>query len=361
MKICLFTSGRQDWGLLEKLAAEISMREGLTLQIIATGGHLSLLHGRTIDHIKYPVDAALPVVLAEDSRAANAKGAGMLMMDLPPVLERLAPDVLVLLGDRFETCAAAQVAKLMGVKIAHIHGGERTGHWDDAFRWAISHMADVHFPATKTAAFALAVDVIIGRGDKADIFECGCLGADGVSKWQPNSQRYKTFKSCSLVYHPMMEEPEDLIDKIYDSVRESCGFNMLIGPNFDAGFFKLKRLEEKAQDSLYWGYLQREEFLIELSKADFLIGNSSSGIIEAPAMGIPSVNIGSRQDGREKAKSVIDCEPTEEAISAAIDKALSREFIESIKGQELYYKGENVAHKMVNCLVEWHREQNAHN
>lgn len=373
-KICIVTGSRADYGLLTGLMREISADPALTLQVVATGAHLSAKFGHTVDVIRadgYKVAAEVPVDLDSDLPYAVAIATGQVVSGMAKTFQGLAPDVVVLLGDRYEIFAAATAALLMNIPIAHIHGGELTlGAVDDALRHAITKMASLHFVAAHE--YALRVRQMGEPQDR--VFEVGAPGVDQISTISyldaeslSRDLGLPLFNPLLLVtYHPVTRRTGDegaALDELLSALNRFPDARIVVtGVNADAGHKAVSdRLTAFAASnadrvSLH-SSLGQARYLSVMRLSAAVIGNSSSGIIEAPALGIPTVNIGARQNGRLKAYSVIDCAEEADAIFNAIRKASSPDFRASIAGQPLPYGHGGSARLMKDVLKTYSVEQ----
>lgn len=373
-RICVVTGSRADYGLLTGLMREIAADPALVLQVVATGSHLSPRFGHTVDAIRadgYKVDAEVPLDLADDSRFAIAKAAGQALSGMAEAFERLQPEVVVVLGDRYEIFAAAGAALLLGIPIAHIHGGELTlGAVDDALRHAVTKMASLHFAAAHDYARRIAQ-----MGEPSErIFEVGAPGIDLMRAIAFSDAQalgadlgLPLFNPLLLVtYHPVTKRADDegaALDELLAALERLQDARIVItGVNADAGnqvvSERMEAFAKRHSDrvSLH-ASLGQVRYLSAMRLSAAVIGNSSSGVIEAPALGIPTVNIGARQNGRLKAYSVIDCPEDAEAIFNAVKKALDPSFRASIVGQPLPYGHGGAARLMKDALKTFTREQ----
>lgn len=325
MKIALITGSRAEWGLLQPLAKRIHDDPDLNLQLLVTGSHLSHEFGYTVDQIDLPISAKVEIVLSSDTPVGISKSLGLAMISFGEVFDRLQPDLLVCLGDRYETFAAAIAAHIAGLPIAHIHGGElTTGSLDDAFRHSITKIAHLHFPAAEEYRKR-----IIQLGEKPEmVFNVGALGCDGLQR----RRVFPKLKQVILAYYG---------GSISGVLPEFANIVEVYGSHdvhyIEAGHYSLN--------------LSRDAFLDILSDSDVIVGNSSSGIIEAPALGVPTINIGDRQKGRLMADSIIQAEPNKVSIGAAFNKLYSPEF-QAMMLTDYYnpYKGQNVAAKILEII-----------
>lgn len=339
-RIAVFTGSRAEYGLLSGLMRAIRDEATLELQVIAAAMHFAPEFGMTAAQIVadgFQIDAKVEMLLASDSRVGVVKSLGLGTIGMADALERLAPDLLVILGDRFEALAAAQAALIMGVPIAHIHGGEITeGAYDDAIRHAITKMAALHF----VAAEPYRARVIQMGTPPERVFNVGAAGLDGlagaslvpleaVSAQIGFAIRAPYFLAT---YHPATNADEDPVATCGAMLAAMAGFAgyqmILTYPNADnGGRGIIGCLDEFA--ALHPGRvvavasLGRERYRAVLAAAAAMVGNSSSGIIEAPAFGVPVVNIGGRQKGRLAAASVRHVGAGEAEIRAGLAWAIS--------------------------------------
>jgi UDP-N-acetylglucosamine 2-epimerase (non-hydrolysing)/GDP/UDP-N,N'-diacetylbacillosamine 2-epimerase (hydrolysing) len=342
-KICVVTGTRADYGLLRWIIEGIRQAPGLELQLIATGMHLSPEFGltyREIENDGFRIDAKVEMLLSSDTWTGLTKAVGLGIVGLTDALGSLEPDIVVVLGDRFEILAAAEAALFSGVCIAHISGGEVTeGALDDTIRHCITKMARYHFVAAEPYR-----QRVIQLGEQPDaVFNVGDPGLDNIERLPMLSRDVlgattglDTTRNFLLVtYHPTTTgdaDPAEGMRALLDALDEFPALSVLITKsNADAGGRVLNTMVDTyAADNVKRVVastsLGRLNYLSAMRHCSAVVGNSSSGIVEAPAMGVPTVNVGSRQQGRLKAGSVIDCAPDRAAVVAAIKKALSAEF-----------------------------------
>lgn len=340
-KIAVFTGTRADYGLLYWLISDIQASEELTLQLIVSGSHLSPEFGNTFEQIEkdgFRIDEKIEMLLSSNSAVGTAKSMGLGVIGYAEALDRLRPDVLVILGDRFEALSMAQTATIMGIAILHIHGGEITeGAYDDAIRHAITKLSLVHCTSTETYR-----QRVIQMGEAPDrVHHVGAIGLDHIHR-----SKLMTKKELSeslgfdltapyflVTYHPVTldDEPaEDTFNALLTSLNQFGSHQVIITyPNADnGGRGIITRLEEYAGNSqgrvLAIPSLGQVRYLSAVNNATAVIGNSSSGIIEVPSFNVPTVNIGSRQQGRLAADSVINCQPDSASITDAITLAIDQ-------------------------------------
>lgn len=341
--ICIVTGTRAEFGLLYWLMKEITDDEALELQLVVTGMHLSPEFGLTYQDIEasgFRIAKKIEILLSSDTPVGIAKSMGLGLISFAEAFAELKPDLLVLLGDRFETLAAAAAATVSRIPVGHIHGGEITeGVMDEAFRHAITKMSWLHFTATEDYR-----NRVIQLGEHpARVFNTGAPGLDNIRQLPllAKSELEKalefplgkhnlliTFHSVTLEQATAQQQFAQLLQALDDLKDTHLIFTM---PNADTdGRIIMQQINDyvaqhhhKARAFTSLGQLK---YLSALQYVDAVVGNSSSGLIEAPSFKIATVNIGDRQKGRIMAESVISCPPEHEAIRAAIQKALSPAF-----------------------------------
>lgn len=366
-KICVLTGTRAEYGLLYWLMKEIQNDTDLELQIVVTGMHLSPEFGltyRVIEQDGFTINERVEMLLSSDTPVGIAKSIGLGVIGFADVFARLKPDILVLLGDRFETFAAAQAAMIAKIPIAHIHGGESTqGAIDEAFRHSITKMAHIHF----TAAEPYRKRVIQLGEDPARVINAGTPGLDHLNKTilldknqLEEEINFKLGEPFFLVtYHPVTLSDDDpglvfnellaALDefptaKIIFTKANADTYGRVINKMIDE-YVKNHKNRAKAFTSM-----GQQLYLSAMKHANVVIGNSSSALTEAPALQKAAINIGKRQEGRLKATSIIDVDEEKESIVNAIKKALSNEFQEKLKNvKSLYGKG-NASRKIKEIL-----------
>ena len=367
-KIAVVTGTRAEYGLLYWIIKGIHDDPELELQLIVTGMHLSPEFGLTVKEIEkdcFPTAERVEMLLSSDTESAIATSMGLGMIGFARAYERLTPDILVVLGDRFEILAAVSAAVPFRIPVAHIHGGESTeGAMDELFRHAITKMSHIHFPAVKIYA-----NRIIQMGEQPEnVFCVGAPGLDNLNKMK-FLNKIQLAKTLGLpvdmpwgviTYHPVTLEKDSAgvqirtILSALDRYPEICWIFTL--PNVDMESRVIiksieKYVKKNSERAFLFSSLGQLKYLSLLKTSVVMVGNSSSGIIEAPSFKLPVVNIGSRQMGRIRAKNIIDvalCEENE--IADAIDKALSERFREELKILKNPYVGGNASKKIVNVL-----------
>ena len=333
-RIAVVTSGRADYGLLRPVLAALAVQPGTALIVHATGAHLSARHGMTIDRIRTEGWDAIETVETEthpDRPMADKVAAGV--AGFAAAFAEHRPDVCVLLGDRFETMSAAVASSTSGVPIAHIHGGEiSTGALDNQFRYAITALANLHCVAT-----AKARDRLIAMGESPEaVIRTGAPGLDALAGFEP-MPRDAFCREAGLgddapfllvTLHPETIGQADATTQASTLVRalEAVGMPVLTtAANQDPAGNAINAVLEDACARYGWAYSRvlGPLYLVAMHHAAAMVGNSSSGIIEAASFGLAVVNIGERQGGRERSGNVLDCAHGADAISSTVRGALA--------------------------------------
>jgi GDP/UDP-N,N'-diacetylbacillosamine 2-epimerase (hydrolysing) len=334
-RICYLTGTRADYGLMASTLDAIAADPRLELELIVTGMHLSVHHGSTVREIEaqgFDIAARVPVDFQDSSGAAMATNIGKMLIGFVPALQATRPDILLLLGDRGEMLAGALAAIHLGIPIAHLHGGERSGTVDEPVRHAISKLAHLHLVATDQAR-----DRLIRMGERGDaIHVVGAPGVDGLIE-TPCPDRTVLCRDAGfdparpvglLVFHPVLQEADDAARQVREVIAAAEELQVLaMMPNSDAGSeavrAELTAAAARGKVTLRT-HLHRRDYIGWLAGCDVLFGNSSSGIIEAGSFGTPVVNIGSRQNLRERNANIIDVPAEEVAVRSALSAALTR-------------------------------------
>jgi len=344
--ICVLTGSRSEYGLLKPVMAAIVKTPGLKLSIIATGMHLSKEFGLTYLEIEkdgFKIDEKVPLMPKDDKGASISVAVGKGIENIARALDSIKPDILLLLGDRMEPLAGAIAAAFMNIPIAHIHGGDASeGGVDEATRHAITKFAQLHFPATKKSA-----ERVIKMGeDPSRVFVVGAPGLDTIlnAKIAKREAICKKFGLSAkepyvlLVQHPISTHPEESRRQIratLGAINELEYPCVVVYPNSDAGGRAMITEIEKSEGNPLMHLFKNvphDDYISLLKNAGVLVGNSSSGIIEAPSLHVPVVNIGLRQAGRERAENVLDADYNKDQIISGIKKAL---FDEQFKSEVL--------------------------
>ena len=357
-KICVITGSRAEYGLLKLIMKEISEHKELDLQILATGSHLSSDFGNTyleIEEDGFFINKKIPILHNQDSSEKITQSIADATTLYSKSFKELAPDMLVVLGDRYEIFAASFTAYISNIPIAHIHGGEVTeGAYDEAFRHSITKMSYLHFVTTDEY-----MRRVIQLGEEPDrVFNYGAPGIEAIKKVDLLGKQdlineldlNLKEKNILVTYHPetlnSVISPEDQIEILLNAIDELEDINFIFTKaNADTGGMKInqriqKFVEEKNNCTLF-SSLGQKKYLSLLQYVDGVVGNSSSGIIEVPSFKIGTVNIGNRQKGRVRSSSVIDSELKAETIKAAILSLFEENFRQiSQEGVNPYEAGE---------------------
>jgi GDP/UDP-N,N'-diacetylbacillosamine 2-epimerase (hydrolysing) len=341
-RVCVVTGSRAEYGLLRPLLAHIVASHALELRLVVTGSHLSPAFGETWREIEadgFAIDERVPLPLENDSAIGTCDAMAAALSGLARAFARLAPDVVVLLGDRYEILSAAIAAQVSLVPVAHIHGGEVTeGAFDDAMRHAVTKLAMLHF----TSAEVYHRRVVQLGEDPARVFTVGALGLDNIRELpllsREEFEREFGFtrgkQAVALTFHPvtLAEDSAAQLAEVLAALDDFPETRVVITrPNADPGNRELnERLDafvaSHADRAAAFASLGVRSYLSLLACVDAVVGNSSSGILEAPSLHVPTIDVGDRQKGRVRAGSIIQCEPERKAIAKALRAALSPEF-----------------------------------
>mgnify|MGYP000848367004 FL=1 len=367
-KICIFTSTRAEWGLLQGVATELRQAEDCELQILASGSHLSAQLGMTIDEIEaagFQIDERVDILKFDDRPIGICQTMGLALSGYGEALLRLSPDLIVILGDRYESFCLAAAAQVLRIPIAHIHGGETTeGAVDEAFRHSITKMAHIHFPSCEDYR-----NRVIQLGEApANVFNVGALGIENIRKIQcltraelEASLQFSLQAPVFLVtFHPVTLEHATAgaqVQQLFDALDRFPEHQIIFTKaNADTDGQVINEMIDRfaainPQRCLAVASLGLQRYLSAMKICAAVIGNSSSGILEAPIFKVPSVNIGDRQKGRLRVKSILDCKADTNAISQAIETALTESFRHDIR--DLIHPSEqaDTAQKIVRMLA----------
>ena len=364
-RIAVVTTSRADYSHLYWPLFELQQHPDIELGVIVLGAHLSPEFGRTITEIEkdgFPIIALIECLLSSDSDTGMAKTIGLATLSLADTLSAWRPDLLLLIADRYEMLAPASVALAMRIPIAHIKGGEISqGAIDDAVRNALTKLAHIHFTST-----SLARRRVIAMGEEPwRVHHAGAPSLDHLRRSQLLSRKAVedrlgiALQSPTLLvaWHPVTlhRETTQETDALFTTLNRTAGQILFVYPNSDAGSRQLiERTQAFAASRpnthifvnlpavTYWSLLQNVEMLI---------GNSSSGIMETASFALPTVNVGMRQQGRERARNIIDTPAEADAISASIAQALSPAFRESLTGMTNPYGDGHAAERIIEVLA----------
>lgn len=368
-KICVVTGTRAEFGLMRWLMQDVQQTPGLELQVLATGMHLSPEFGLTYQEIEqagFAIDARVEMLLSADTATAVTKSMGLGMIGYADAYARLSPDLIVVLGDRFEIFAATAAALIAGIPVAHLHGGETTeGAFDEAIRHSITKMSHLHFVAAEDYRKR-----VIQLGEQPErVFLVGGLGIDAINRITlldrdalEASLDFKLgLRNLLITFHPVTLEGQssgqqmaELLAALGELDETHLIFTM---PNADTGGRELAAMVEAFvathPNARVYSSLGQLRYLSCMKLVDGVVGNSSSGLAEAPSMGIGTVNIGDRQKGRLAADSVINCPPERQAIHTALQYLYSPEFRQSLPTMVNPYGNGGASEKIVQILKDY--------
>ena len=367
-KICVVTSTRAEYGLLYWLLKEIKADSELKLQLIVTGMHLSPEFGLTYKEIEkeFKIDKKIEILSSSHTSLDICAEMSRVYEKFAPALAELKPDILVLLGDRYEIFGVAGVASIMQIPIAHIHGGETTqGAFDEAFRHSITKMSHIHFAATNEYA-----NRIIQLGEEPSrVFNVGGPGIENIKKlnllskeeFEKSIDFRLAKKNILITFHPATlenssarEQFGEILKALYELEETNFIFTKANSDTDGDVINKMidEYVSENSQKAVAFASLGQLRYLSAIKFVDIVLGNSSSGLLEVPSFKKATINIGDRQKGRARASSVIDVRPVKEEILAAIKRAYSKEFEQTLKDAINPYDGSNPSKKMVKILKE---------
>lgn len=365
-KICFVTGTRAEYGLLSRLMRLVANDSDMQLQIIATNMHLLPEYGETYKEIEadgFRIDYKVHMQKPSDDATGIVSSMAQEMTGMNDALTKLHPDMIILLGDRYEVLVAAQVALIHRIPIAHIHGGEVTeGAFDDAIRHSVTKMSALHFTSTEEYR-----NRVIQMGEQPDrVFNVGSLGVENmklipvISKDElERSLGYNfTDKTVIATYHPVTlgGDPAEDIQAFLEALEEIENIHVLFTmPNSDTGRDVIAKsiedyVKRHTETSKAFTSLGLKRYLSALHYVKAAIGNSSSGIIEVPSFGIPTLNIGDRQKGRIASKSVINCGTSKNEIVDALRKCLSKDMQSYARSCVNPYDKKNTALNIFNVI-----------
>ena len=365
-KICVVTGTRAEYGLLRWVIDGIAKSPLLDLQLIATGMHLSPEFGLTLHEIEadnYRIDRKVEMLLSSDTPIGITKSMGLGMIGFSDALAELQPNLLLVLGDRFEIFAAASAALIARIPIVHIHGGESTeGVIDEAIRHSITKMSHLHFVAAEEYR-----QRVIQMGEDPDrVFQVGGLGVDSILRLELLSLheleaaiglRFLS-RNLLITFHPVTLEKDTSaaqVDQLLAALGELKDTGLIFTmPNADTDgrilFDRITGFCRERANAKAFASLGQLRYLSCIRYVDAVVGNSSSGLAEVPSFKKATINIGDRQRGRLRATSVIDCEPNYLSIMQAINRSYSPEFIHQLKTAENPYGNGGASSSIVESL-----------
>ncbi len=365
-KIAVVTGTRAEYGILYPVLKAIQAKKDLKLLLMVTGMHLSHEFGYTISEIEkdgFKISSRVDMLLSSDTLAGMAKSVGLGIIGMAQTWEQLKPDIILISGDRVEPLAAAIAGAYMNIPVAHIHGGDKStgGHVDDLARHATTKFAHIHFPATKKSA-----ERILKMGEEEwRIHTVGSPALDMILNEPlfPAGDLAKRLKLdlsrplILLVQHPVSTQADEApgqMRETLEAIVELAYPTVVIYPNSDAGGRRvIEAIKEYASYPFIKTFknLPRREYLRLVKAASVMVGNSSSGLVDAPSFGLPVVNIGIRQEGRERGNNIIDVEHSKQKIIRAIKKALTdKEFLAEVRKCENPYGDGKASQRIADIL-----------
>ena len=369
-KICVITSSRADYGLLKPFLDELRICETIELQLIVTGSHLSPEFGHTYKEIEndgFAINGKIEILLSSDAPVGISKTMGLALISFAEEFDKLKPDIVVVMGDRYEIFSAVAAAHVNLLPVAHISGGEVTeGVIDDAFRHSITKMSHLHFTATEEYRRR-----VIQLGENPDsVFSVGETGLDNIKdiRLLTKTELKKTLgirfdkRNILITFHPVTLEANTCKKQFQNllSVLEEQMDTQLIftKTNADTDGRVLNQMiddyvERNSKSSVSFTSLGRLRYLSLLQFVDAVVGNSSSGIVEAPSFKIGTIDVGDRQKGRVKAQSIINCKPTKASIRNAFESLFSSRFQRALEKVENPYESEGGLRKIVEKIQEY--------
>lgn len=385
LKICVFTATRAEYGLLRPLMYLLQDNQACQLQVLVSGTHLIPEFGMTCNEIikdGFYIDEKVEMTMAADSASAMSKSMGLGLICFAEAIDRLAPDWCIVLGDRFESLSMAIACTNAGIPIAHIHGGEITvGAVDEAFRHSITKMSHLHLTSTNEYR-----NRVIQLGEQPDhVHNVGSLGVESIKSLKLLSRtelaeaiEFDLHNSFGLItFHPATIENDTAksqfkelllaISQILDGQARNDDKYLKYPQKFiftksnsDAGGRNINAMIEefvsKSEVNLaMYSSLGQLKYLSSLSHCQLVIGNSSSGIIEAPSFKIPTINIGDRQKGRVRAKSVIDCRPDCQSILNAFETSISKSYQQLLNDCQNPYEGMETSKRILETIMSTNR------
>ena len=364
-KVCVITGTRAEYGLLYWLMKEIQSDKDLQLQLIVTGMHLSSEFGLTYKEIEknFKIDKKVEMLLSSDTVLGISKSMGLAQISFSEAYEELAPDILIVLGDRYEIFSAVSSAMISRIPIAHISGGEVTeGVIDEAIRHSITKMSHLHFVSTEEYK-----NRVIQLGEHPNrVFNLGAIGIDNINKLKLFSKNefVKSIdfslnkKNILVTFHPVTLEKstsKEQFQELLNSIDELEDTNIIFTKsNSDTDGRVINQMIDayvsRNNNTVSFDSMGQVRYLSALKFVDAVVGNSSSGLTEAPIFGIGTINIGDRQKGRINLVSVINCNPTKESISNAFNELYSERFQKALSIVKSPYGNGGTSEKIKNIV-----------
>lgn len=368
-KVAVVTATRAEYGILKNVIEKIDKSEQLELCLMVTGAHLVAEYGMTVNEIEqdgYEISEKIDMLLSSNTCTSISKSMGLAMILFAEAFERQKPDMLVVLGDRYELLSVCSAAMNARIPVAHISGGETTqGAIDESVRHCITKMSYLHFPACETYRKR-----IIQLGEEPDrVYNFGDVGVEMVHTI-PKMTKQELEASIdftldrpffSVTFHPVtleVEEAEKQMKEVLSALDEFPEMKFVFTKaNADAGGRSINNLIDQYtathNNCIAFASLGIKRYLSLLQYANGVLGNSSSGIVEAPAFGIPTINIGNRQKGRLQADSILNCEPKRDQIVKMIIRSQSKEFTERAKRTKNPYGNGDTSSQIVQVITDY--------
>ena len=367
--ISILTATRAEYGLLKPIIAKLNTVKEFDVRIVATGAHLSPEFGLTYREIEkdgFKIDEKIEILLSSDTPSSISKSMGLAMISFADYFEKLNPDLLIVLGDRYETLAVATTAMNQRIPIAHLYGGETTeGAIDESIRHAITKLSYLHFTSTDEYR-----NRVIRLGEHPGrVYNVGAIGIENIlnEKLLSKEQLENELKICLskpyavVTFHPVKLEnnsAEKQIESLLEVCKEYKNFNFIFTKsNADAEGRIINQYIDwyvKENDNIMaFTSLGMIRYLSALKYCAMVVGNSSSGLVEAPSFGVPTINIGDRQKGRLQASSVINCEPMKDNIKKAMDLASGEAYVRKAKKTVNPYGNGDTSNKVVEVVKEY--------
>jgi len=365
-KVCIVTATRAEYGLLYWLMKELEADVDVELQVIATGMHLNKEYGSTYQEIEkdFKINKKIEMDLSSDTNLGICKSMGLAQISFAEVYEEIKPDIIVVLGDRYEIFSAVSSAMMLNIPLAHIHGGESSeGLIDEPIRHCITKMSHLHFTATEEYK-----NKVIQLGEQPNrVFNFGGMGIENIKRlkllsrdeFEKSIGMKLNKKNILVTFHPVTFEDDSFgenFNELLMAIDNLKDTNIIFTKsNSDANGKIINRMidqyvAENNSKSKVFASLGQLRYLSAMQYVDAVVGNSSSGLIEAPSFKIGTINIGDRQRGRQKARSIIDCKPDKASIKKALQKIYSSKFKEYIKKTKNPYGDGCASKKIVRVL-----------
>ena len=365
--VCVVTGSRAEYGLLYWLMKEIQIAKDLELQIIATGMHISPEFGNTYRQIEqdgFKIDKKVEMLLSSDSEVGITKSMGLGLIGFADAIDNLKPDLIIVLGDRFEIFSAVSAAMIAKIPVAHLHGGEATeGAFDESIRHSITKMSHLHFTATEEYKKR-----VIQLGEQPErVFNVGAVGVDNIKKltllsreeFEKSIDFSLAQRNLLITFHPVTLEnatAREQFTNILQAVDKQVDTHLIFTKaNADTNGRVINQMIDEyvtlhPEKAIAFTSLGQLRYLSALQYVDGVVGNSSSGFVEVPSFKICTINIGDRQRGRIKADSVIDCDTSVESIQSSLNKLFSPLFQEQLQQIKNPYGNGGASKKIVEII-----------